>query len=110
MTMALVTAQPAFAEIETAAQTQARAAVEAKASQVGVAPTEAQAVKDQATLMPTVKEAVKAGDAMSLLEHSTNPSVTADVIKTTGGVKVKRSKSATAKHKKTTARTERDRR
>ncbi len=98
---AFAAATPAMAEIETAAQTQARSAVESQAAAIGVAPTEAQAVKDQAALMPAVKKAVASGvNAMSLVEHANNPSVTADVIKASGGLKVKRTKSTAPKHTK----------
>ena len=74
-------ASRAHAETETQLQVTARTNVEVRAAQVGVAPTEAQAVKDQATLMPAVKEAVKAGATKSLLEHTTNPSVDADLLR-----------------------------
>ena len=76
MLAALVTAAPAPAETGEAAQ----AKVEAQAANLGVALNEAQAVQDQAALMPAVKQAVKAGARESLL-HSTNPNVLSDALR-----------------------------
>ena len=75
----LIMTSTASAEIETQVQTTARANVEAMAAKLGVASNEAQALNDQRTLMPVVKEAVAAGAGKSLLEHTTNPSVAADL-------------------------------
>ena len=86
------------AEVETQAQTTARANVEAMAAKVGVASNEAQALQDQKTLMPAVKEAVAAGAGKSLLEHTTNPSVAADLAR--GYAKHKVTRSALAKKTK----------
>ena len=73
----------ADAEIETQVQTSARAAVESQAAAVGEAPNEAKAISDQRALMPAVKKAVEAGAAKSLVEHVSNPSVMADVLRLT---------------------------
>lgn len=83
-------ASPAFAETESAAQRPARTNVEVRAAQVGSASTEAQAVQDQATLMPAVKAAVKAGVTKSLMEHTSNPSVAADLVRVAGKVYVEK--------------------
>jgi hypothetical protein len=68
------------------------------AAKVGVAKDEAQALKDQKTLMPAVKEAVAAGAGRALLEHTTNPSVAADLAR--GYAKRKTTRSALAKRTK----------
>jgi hypothetical protein len=75
----MVITSTASAEVETQARSAARAHVEATAAQLGVAGDEAKAIEDQRTLMPAVKEAVTAGAGKSLLEHSRNPSVIADL-------------------------------
>ena len=94
----LMMTSAASAEVETQAQTTARANVEAMAAKVGVASNEAQALKDQKTLMPAVKEAVVAGAGRALLEHTTNPSVAADLAR--GYAKRKLTRSALAKKTK----------
>ncbi len=88
-------ASTASAEIETQVQTSARANVEAMAAKIGVATNEAQALKDQTTLMPVVKAAVAAGAGKSLLEYTANPSVAADLAR--GYAKRKMTRSALAK-------------
>ena len=94
----LMLTSTASAEIETQAQTTARANVEAIAAKLGVASNEAQALKDQKMLMPAVKEAVAAGAGKTLLEHTTNPSVAADLAR--GYAKRKVTRSALTKRTK----------